>query len=304
MDLDEGLWTNGGIADKKSSEKDEPGLLPAKEDDSAKAGSPKKDKTPVKADSSAEKEKHRGSSTEKKRDRSAERERHRNEDRSSEREKHSDKIAEKNKDRSAEKEEHRSAERKRDRSAEREKHRERNAEKEKHRDGGAERGRSSESEKKTGSSKTNKESPEKRRKEGKVDESRSTNKPLQFPNLKRKAESEVSPKDTKMAKTESADKGSASKSSDSPSTSTAPRVPLTPQERGELWVDKHKPTSLKHIIGQQGDNSNVQKLLKWLASWHKHHGPGVTKKPTRPGKLPSDNSTNPFPPERQNTTKI
>ena len=35
-----------------------------------------------------------------------------------------------------------------------------------------------------------------------------------------------------------------------------------------LWVDKHKPTSIKQIIGQQGDKSNANKLLKWLKNWH------------------------------------
>lgn len=36
-----------------------------------------------------------------------------------------------------------------------------------------------------------------------------------------------------------------------------------------LWVDKYKPTSLKHIIGQQGDQSCANKLLRWLRNWHK-----------------------------------
>ncbi|KAM9678972.1 replication factor C subunit 1 isoform 5-T5 [Trichechus inunguis] len=36
-----------------------------------------------------------------------------------------------------------------------------------------------------------------------------------------------------------------------------------------LWVDKYKPTSLKTIIGQQGDQSCANKLLRWLQNWHK-----------------------------------
>lgn len=36
-----------------------------------------------------------------------------------------------------------------------------------------------------------------------------------------------------------------------------------------LWVDKYKPTSLKSIIGQQGDQSCANKLLRWLRNWHK-----------------------------------
>lgn len=36
-----------------------------------------------------------------------------------------------------------------------------------------------------------------------------------------------------------------------------------------LWVDKYKPASLKNIIGQQGDQSCANKLLRWLRNWHK-----------------------------------
>ncbi|XP_036764389.2 replication factor C subunit 1 isoform X2 [Manis pentadactyla] len=36
-----------------------------------------------------------------------------------------------------------------------------------------------------------------------------------------------------------------------------------------LWVDKYKPTSLKTIIGQQGDQSCANKLLRWLQHWHR-----------------------------------
>ncbi|XP_013373524.1 PREDICTED: replication factor C subunit 1 isoform X2 [Chinchilla lanigera] len=35
-----------------------------------------------------------------------------------------------------------------------------------------------------------------------------------------------------------------------------------------LWVDKYKPTSLKTVIGQQGDQSCANKLLRWLRNWH------------------------------------
>ncbi|XP_072593962.1 replication factor C subunit 1 isoform X1 [Vulpes vulpes] len=43
-----------------------------------------------------------------------------------------------------------------------------------------------------------------------------------------------------------------------------------------LWVDKYKPTSLKTIIGQQGDQSCANKLLRWLQNWHR--GPSEDKK--------------------------
>uniref|UniRef100_A0A671L3V8 Replication factor C subunit 1 n=1 Tax=Sinocyclocheilus anshuiensis TaxID=1608454 RepID=A0A671L3V8_9TELE len=38
-----------------------------------------------------------------------------------------------------------------------------------------------------------------------------------------------------------------------------------------LWVDKYRPRSLKNLIGQQGDQSCANKLLRWLQNWHKHH---------------------------------
>ncbi|XP_075400542.1 replication factor C subunit 1 isoform X2 [Tenrec ecaudatus] len=49
-----------------------------------------------------------------------------------------------------------------------------------------------------------------------------------------------------------------------------------------LWVDKYKPTSLKTIIGQQGDQSCANKLLRWLRNWHQR--PSEDKKHARFGK--------------------
>ncbi|KAM6345896.1 replication factor C subunit 1 [Podargus strigoides] len=37
-----------------------------------------------------------------------------------------------------------------------------------------------------------------------------------------------------------------------------------------LWVDKYKPMSLKAVIGQQGEQSCANKLLRWLRNWHKN----------------------------------
>ncbi|NXP55646.1 RFC1 factor, partial [Heliornis fulica] len=37
-----------------------------------------------------------------------------------------------------------------------------------------------------------------------------------------------------------------------------------------LWVDKYRPVSLKAIIGQQGEQSCANKLLRWLRNWHKN----------------------------------
>lgn len=50
-----------------------------------------------------------------------------------------------------------------------------------------------------------------------------------------------------------------------------------------LWVDKYKPTSLKTIIGQQGDQSCANKLLRWLRNWHK--SPSEDRKHAKFGKF-------------------
>lgn len=44
-----------------------------------------------------------------------------------------------------------------------------------------------------------------------------------------------------------------------------------------MWVDKYRPQSTKHIIGQQGDKSSVKKLLKWLQDWERNYKKGVKK---------------------------
>ncbi|XP_029993926.1 replication factor C subunit 1 isoform X3 [Sphaeramia orbicularis] len=69
-------------------------------------------------------------------------------------------------------------------------------------------------------------------------------------------------------------------SSSSASSSSAP-VLSSPSQTGEgaslLWVDKYRPRSLKTVIGQQGDQSCANKLLRWLQNWHKHHSGGASK---------------------------
>ncbi|KAG8195705.1 hypothetical protein JTE90_002968 [Oedothorax gibbosus] len=49
-----------------------------------------------------------------------------------------------------------------------------------------------------------------------------------------------------------------------------------------MWVDKYKPSSLKQVIGQQGDKSNAKKLFHWLMNWHKSRR--LNKKPI-PGRF-------------------
>ncbi|VDK83881.1 unnamed protein product [Litomosoides sigmodontis] len=37
------------------------------------------------------------------------------------------------------------------------------------------------------------------------------------------------------------------------------------------WVDKYKPSSIKHLVGQNGEKSPMNKLLAWLRNWAKNH---------------------------------
>ncbi|XP_016970315.1 replication factor C subunit 1 [Drosophila rhopaloa] len=49
---------------------------------------------------------------------------------------------------------------------------------------------------------------------------------------------------------------------------------------GMAWVDKHKPTNIKEIVGQAGPASNVTKLMNWMSKWYSNHD--GNKKPQRP----------------------
>ncbi|VVC97578.1 unnamed protein product [Leptidea sinapis] len=44
-----------------------------------------------------------------------------------------------------------------------------------------------------------------------------------------------------------------------------------------MWVDKYKPQSIKSIIGQQGEGSNVKKLINWLTKWYTNRKAKLTK---------------------------
>jgi len=61
----------------------------------------------------------------------------------------------------------------------------------------------------------------------------------------------------------------------------------TPQPHS-LWADKYKPLSTKQIIGQQGDRSNMKKLMKWLQEWHSNHS--GKKKLVRPSPWAKDDT--------------
>ncbi|XP_066041725.1 replication factor C subunit 1 isoform X3 [Chamaea fasciata] len=50
-----------------------------------------------------------------------------------------------------------------------------------------------------------------------------------------------------------------------------------------LWVDKYKPVSVKAIIGQQGEQSCANKLLRWLRNWHRNTLEDGQAKPSKTG---------------------
>ncbi|XP_060772501.1 replication factor C subunit 1 [Neoarius graeffei] len=64
-------------------------------------------------------------------------------------------------------------------------------------------------------------------------------------------------------------------------------TPSVAQDEGNslLWVDKYRPRSLKNLIGQQGEQSCANKLLKWLKNWHKIHSGSSKPAAARFGKF-------------------
>ncbi|KAK3523133.1 hypothetical protein QTP86_020212 [Hemibagrus guttatus] len=52
-----------------------------------------------------------------------------------------------------------------------------------------------------------------------------------------------------------------------------------------LWVDKYRPRTLKNLIGQQGEQSCANKLLRWLKDWHKNHSGNAKPAAARFGKF-------------------
>jgi len=89
----------------------------------------------------------------------------------------------------------------------------------------------------------------------------------------------VSPKDNIPISKESCEqsKRSPEQSKRSPELSKgSPELSERPPEQ-LMWVDKYRPQSTKHIIGQQGDKSCVKKLLKWLKDWEVNFKKGIKK---------------------------
>uniref|UniRef100_A0AAZ3Q3Y9 Replication factor C subunit 1 n=1 Tax=Oncorhynchus tshawytscha TaxID=74940 RepID=A0AAZ3Q3Y9_ONCTS len=71
------------------------------------------------------------------------------------------------------------------------------------------------------------------------------------------------------------DLGGKSQSSSSSATLSLPS--FAGEDFSLLWVDKYRPQNLKAVIGQQGDQSQANKLLRWLKNWHTHHAVGGAK---------------------------
>ncbi|CAH1400525.1 unnamed protein product [Nezara viridula] len=109
-------------------------------------------------------------------------------------------------------------------------------------------------------------------------------------NKKQKLSDSTSPSPVKNKSKETS-----SKNSKSPVNSLSSKIPSPPLKKNNvdsrvnindpkysLWVEKYKPSSLKQIIGQQGEKSNVNKLVKWLANWYNNQS--GKKKIPRPSK--------------------
>lgn len=62
----------------------------------------------------------------------------------------------------------------------------------------------------------------------------------------------------------------------------------TPSEANVAWTEKYKPKDLKSIIGQQGEKSNMNKLLNWLKNWSKYHSGKNKAKVARPSPWAKD----------------
>uniref|UniRef100_A0A8B9GYH8 Replication factor C subunit 1 n=1 Tax=Astyanax mexicanus TaxID=7994 RepID=A0A8B9GYH8_ASTMX len=110
-----------------------------------------------------------------------------------------------------------------------------------------------------------------------------------------KATKTKSPSQKLTSQRPSGTKTSPAKSSPSPK-KTRPGSASTPGPSGSsrrdsengtslLWVDKYRPRSLKNLIGQQGEQSCANKLLRWLQNWHKHHSGNTKPAAARFGKF-------------------
>lgn len=83
-----------------------------------------------------------------------------------------------------------------------------------------------------------------------------------------------------------------SKSADLKQKSPAKTVPPSaPRSYDYSFVDKYKPTNVKSIIGQQGPQSNANKLQNWLLQWHKNHSDPTKKKKANPYARDNDGSS-------------
>ncbi|KAK3742285.1 hypothetical protein QZH41_013114 [Actinostola sp. cb2023] len=72
---------------------------------------------------------------------------------------------------------------------------------------------------------------------------------------------------TSMVESQNSQKSTSSLAS--PATQTPSGSPVV-KEESLMWVDKYKPQNIKQIIGQQGDKSNMRKLMNWVNNWNKN----------------------------------
>ena len=80
---------------------------------------------------------------------------------------------------------------------------------------------------------------------------------------------------TKTTSSSTKTTSSSMKSTSSSTTDEAVTTSSVGRSGQEMWVDKYKPTSLKQIIGQQGEKSCANKLLRWLRNWEQNRTTGA-----------------------------
>ncbi|XP_048590170.1 replication factor C subunit 1 isoform X2 [Nematostella vectensis] len=87
---------------------------------------------------------------------------------------------------------------------------------------------------------------------------------------KAKPSKQQSPPASSQDQAENSQQTASQSSTLSPLTQTPTGSPVVKAEASLMWVDKYKPSGIKQIIGQQGDKSNMRKLLNWVRNWHKN----------------------------------
>jgi replication factor C subunit 1 len=63
-----------------------------------------------------------------------------------------------------------------------------------------------------------------------------------------------------------------------PASTSVSGPPRKPDVTYVPWVEKYRPSTMKQLVGQQGDKSCMKKLANWLRDWPKWHITGEKQK--------------------------